>query len=123
MQTQAYSLPDWDFIGGETQSRTFALYESDGMHVYDIPGAVGEMAVVDFVNQDTQTMFVKTATISNDDDGNTCFVTVSMDSSDTVSMSGKYIYQLTIKDVKENIIALRGIMRIYRNIDRNFLTR
>lgn len=123
MQTKFNSLPDWDFVGGETQCRTFELYESDGMRVCDIPGAVCEMAVVDFINQDSQNRLLKSATITNDENGNTCFVTVSLSPSDTVSMSGKYLYQLTIKDAKGNITAPRGIMRVYKNIDRDFLTR
>jgi len=121
MQTRNYSLPEWNLVGGETQKRTFTLYHTEGGPTYDIPGATAEVAVVDFVNQNSQLKLCKEVSITVDKNGRYCEVLIDLQPSDTLNLHGKYIYQLTIKDVLGNVAAPKGIMYITENIDKAFV--
>ena len=112
MQTKLTTMPEWDFVGGETQKRTFTIYKPSGI-AYDIPNGTASLAIVDFVNRDSYPLLEKQS----------CKVAFSLSPSDTLSLFGKYIYQVTIKDGNGNAsIPYQGIMVIARNIDRPFLS-
>ena len=120
MQTQYFTLPEWNFVGGETQTRIFKLYEPNEIYVMNLQGSSSEVSVTDFVNPEGNASFIKPAVISEDESGKACYVTVSFTPNDTISMNGKYIYQITIRDIKGNVAAPRGVMRISQNIDQAF---
>lgn len=121
MQTNNYSLPEWRFVGGETQKRIFTLRELNRMNTYDIPGASIELAVVDFVNPKSAAKLLKSVEIQSDSTGRYCDAVVVLSPTDTLNLSGKYIYQLTIKDPLGNIAAPRGLMYIAENVDKSFI--
>lgn len=120
MQTRFYILPEWRLVGGETRKRTFTLHHDEGGPIYNIPGAIAEMAVVDFVNPHGEPRFRKPASVSADANGNYCEITVDLASVDTLNLQGKYIYQLTIRDALGNIAAPKGLMYIAPNINKSF---
>ena len=120
MKTQFFTLPEWEFVSGETQTRTFRLYEPDGASVMNLQGASSEFALNDFVNPDGDPILPKSTEITEDDNGKACLLTVHLDVSDTINLDGKYIYQLTVHDLHGNTSAPQGIMRIHKNIDRSF---
>lgn len=121
MQTKSCKLPEWKFIGGATQRRIFTLYRLNTDTPYDIPGASAELAVVDFVNPKSETKLLKNIDVKSDSTGCYCEAVINLDSADTVNLSGKYIYQITIKDLFGNVVVLRGIMYISENIDKTFI--
>lgn len=122
MQTKLTTMPEWNFVGGETQKRTFTIYKPSGI-AYDIPNGTASLAIVDFVNRDSEPILLKQSSVTVDDNGKSCKVAFTLDSSDTVSLFGKYLYQVTIKDGNGNAsIPYHGIMVIARNIDQLFLS-
>lgn len=121
MKTRFYTLPDWDFVGGETQNRVLTL-QKEGGQKYDLPGATAHLAIVDFVNCHSAPVLAKELQITQDGDGLYCVVTIPLSPSETVNLSGKHIYQITVKDVNGNTsIPQKGIMHISYNIDRSFI--
>lgn len=121
MQTRNYTLPEWQLVGGETRKRTFTLYHDEGGPTYNIPGATAEVAIVDFVNPKSELKLRKEASVAVDKHGHYCEVSVDLAPADTLELQGKYIYQLTIKDVFGNIAAPKGLMYITENIDKTFV--
>lgn len=122
MQTKLTTMPEWNFVGGETQKRTFTIYKPSGI-AYDIPNGTASLAIVDFVNRDSDPVLSKQSSVTVDSDGKSCKVAFTLDPSDTVSLFGKYLYQVTIKDGNGNAsIPYHGIMVIARNIDQLFLS-
>ena len=121
MQTNNYVLPEWRFVGGETQKRIFTIYKTDGSTVHNLPNASIELAVVDFIHPKANAILPKRFDIQSDDTGSYCNVVVVLDSSDTVNLSGKYIYQISIKDSTRDISISKGIMYISENIDKSFI--
>ena len=121
MQTNNYTLPEWKFIGGETQTRIFTLYKMGGSVAYDIPSASVELSIVDFVHPKSAPTSLGVTEIQRDDNGVFCNVYVKLSPIDTVNLSGKFIYQLSIKDESGNVSILKGIMYISENIDKSFI--
>lgn len=108
-------LPDWDFVGGSTQSRTFQFTDLSGIE-YDMEDGVAYFAVQDYVNGGSP-VFTKQVSVTSSQDGNYCAVTVSLDAAETADMSGRFVYQVTVQDSKNHIaIPFHGRMQIVKNI-------
>lgn len=121
MQTSLYSLPKWEFVGGASQNRSFTLLRESGIE-YNLPESTASLAVVEFVNPRSTPILTKQCPVYTNADGTYCEVIFKLSPSDTVSMSGKYIYQITIKDVNGNTsIPQRGYMIVAENIDKGFV--
>lgn len=121
MKTQFTALPDWNFVGGETQKRTFTVHKESGI-LYDIPNGSARLAVVDFVNRSSSPVLKKEVSITSDASGKSCNASFVLDPSDTLAMSGKYLYQITISDGNGNTsIPSHGIMIVDKNIDPEFI--
>lgn len=122
MKTQFYTLPEWDFVGGETQKRMITL-RKEGGDQYDLPGATAHFAIADFVNPGSTPLLAKDIQITEDADGRYCVVTIFLLPSETVDLFGKHVYQITVKDASGNVtIPQKGIMHIAYNIDRTFIS-
>ena len=116
-----YTLPEWSFVGGESQSRTFTLVRDMATgQEYDLPDATCNFAVVSYVNQDVETPVVKkSVNVTTSADSRACLLTIKLNPIDTIGLTGKYIYQLTIKDMNGGVsIPNKGIMHISNNIDK-----
>ena len=49
-------------------------------------------------------------------------MTVTIDPKETVGMSGKYIYQITIKDISGDVeVPKQGIFLVVNNINKGFI--
>lgn len=121
MQTEIYTLPEWDFVGGETQRRGFTLLRSTGAE-YDLPSAQAELAVVDFMNPSSAACIVQQVPVQLNRDGVSCEVSFTLSPADTVDLAGKYMYQITVRDVNGNTsIPRRGKMYIIENLDKTFV--
>lgn len=121
MIKDTFTLPEITFVGGESQTITMTLTNSSGEE-YDFEGGNAQLAIVDFENKSAPSNFPKTSSISASTSGNYCVVTFSLVPSDTINISGKYIYQISIKDDDDNMyIPNRGIMYIIDNINKAFI--
>lgn len=120
-----YELPDIGFIGGGTQDLVFHAYFWNGRRPFDLSSCTAELAIINYVNNGGAPIFTKTMTVMGSGDGgeetnNILMVTLSP--SDTVGLSGKYIYQVSIKDAKGDVEPpAQGIMLIRKNINGGFL--
>ena len=107
-------LPDWEFVGGETQKRTFTIMRENGQE-YDIQSGTAQLVITDYVNRGDPVLTKQTG-LSVSADGNYCDISIALSAADTLHMAGRYIYQLTIHDGNGNTsIPRHGNMWIYRN--------
>lgn len=108
-------LPDWDFVGGSTQSRTFQLAKSS-TEDYDIANGTAYCTICDSVNGGASVLTVQTAVVAAAN-GKLCSVTVNLPSADTKDLNGSYLYQITVQDSSGNTaIPFHGRMHIMKNM-------
>jgi hypothetical protein len=84
-------------IAGSNFTLTFTAYDSDGISLLDLSGATIKWVISPF-GQTNYTILQKTGVITG-----TGTFTVTLNSSDTASLSGKYIQQPVITDFLGNI--------------------
>lgn len=107
-------LPTLSFDGGETKLFQVGLYTNRDRRVC-LSDAKAKLALVDFVNRSGIPLLHKDCTIIDSDDP--C-VSFTLEPNDTKDLSGKYIYQLTVRDLAGNIEIFRGFLLIRENADR-----
>ena len=83
------------------------------------------LAIINYVNKGGEP-HSKDMTITTDDESDSDAVynvlKVTLLPSDTVDLYGKYIYQITIKDVEDNTELKQGIMYIGNNINKSYVS-
>lgn len=108
-------LPDWNFVGGSTQSRTFQFTNLEGIE-YDVEEGVAYFAVQHYVNGGSP-VITKQVSVSASQGGNYCAVAVTLDSADTAQLEGSFVYQIAVQDSKGHLaIPYHGRMHITKNI-------
>lgn len=108
-------LPDWDFVGGSTQRRTFQLAKPTGEE-YDIQSGTVQFDLREYVN-DGAPLLTKQFGMSVSGKGKFCVVSVMLAPSETKALHGCFIYQLQVKDGSGNVaIPFQGRMHIAANI-------
>ena len=124
MLNKMYSLPEIRFVGGSSEDLQFNLYyDDDGPKPFNIFGGEANFSIVNFINKNSTPLVSKRMEIgSNDDKMIYNIVRVSLDPDDTVDLFGKFVYQITLKDVDGNVdIPHQGIINIHNNIDKAFI--
>lgn len=119
-----YDLPELNFIGGASKVLIFHVYVNSGKRKpFGLNDCEANFAVVDFVNRNGEPVVSKQMTISMNDEGTDYNVlTVKLLPNDTVDLHGKYIYQISIRDIDGNVEdPKQGIINIHRNINKEFL--
>ena len=118
-----YSLPTIDFVGGSTQEFEFNVYFCHEKKPFSMSGCECIFSIVSFTNKTGSAIISKKMEIGYNSQTETDNVlTVTLDSSDSVDLFGKYIYQITIRDVDGVVeIPKQGILYITNNIDKQFL--
>lgn len=118
MINKLFNLPTLSFVGGESKKITMTLRNENGA-LYNVPGAVVRLTVVSFVNQNETPSIDKSgsgqAEIKRGEAGDWCECEITLTPEDTISMFGKYIYQIKISDVAGNVVCPQGIMMIRSN--------
>lgn len=111
-------LPDWDFVGGSTQSRTFQFAHPAGDE-YDMQSGEVLFTVSEYVNDGTPVFNIRAGmTVSSA--GNYCITTITIPANTTIRLSGCYTYQIMIADSAGNVaIPLHGRMHITKNLNPN----
>lgn len=120
-----YSLPTIDFVGGSTQEIMFHTFFDRNKRAFDLASCTANFAVVNYVNKNGEPLISKTMEIiASEVDGETItnVLRVVLLPEDTVDLTGKFIYQISIQDISGEIeIPDQGIIRIANNINKNFL--
>lgn len=121
MYTNFYTLPEVSFVGGATQELKFNLKDESGNN-FDADDCTANFSICDYSTRDVGAGSI--VSISPTLSGS--LLTVTIPASDTVNLSGKYIYQITIKDAGgetlEFQIPNQGIMYIARNNNPGYIT-
>ena len=118
-----YTLPTIDFVGGESQELLFNVYFYKGRKPFSMTGCTSNFSIVDFRNKAGTPLLTKTMNVLENADGSSFNVlSVDLTPSETYELSGKYIYQITIRDVNGNVeIPKQGLMYITNNINKGFI--
>lgn len=121
MQTNVYTLPEISFVGGETQEFNFHLKDYNG-DAFDASGSSINFAICNYSNKTGTPLLSYTPTLLADEKGEASVVILNIPKEDTASLSGKFIYQITIVDVTgKSEIPNQGIMNIAKNIHQEYV--
>lgn len=114
-----FILPELSFIGGESQELVFRLFLQN-REPLDASNIECEMSVVAYGNYITEPIVKKigTSVIGNK---NISYAKITLDAADTVGLSGKFIYQISLKDKLGNVELFQGIMLIFGNTHCDFI--
>lgn len=118
-----YTLPTIDFVGGESQELLFNTYFYKNRKPFNMTGCTSNFSIVDFTNKKGTPILTKSMNILENAD-NTAFNVLSVDltPTETYKLCGKFIYQITIKDVNGNVeIPKQGLLYITNNINKGFI--
>lgn len=122
MQTNVYTLPEISFVGGETQEFNFHLKNHNG-NPFDASGSSINFAICNYSNKTGAPLLSYSPTLLEDERGETSIIVLTIPKEDTASLSGKFIYQITIVDVAGNSeIPNQGIMNIAKNIHQEYVS-
>lgn len=114
-----YTLPTIEFVGGESQELLFHTYHYKNKEPFSVTGCTSNFSVVDFRNKNGIPVVNKKMTIP---DNSINILYVELLPTETYELSGKYIYQITIRDVSGNVeIPKQGLMYITNNINKSFI--
>lgn len=118
-----YTLPTIEFVGGETQELLFNVYFYQNKKPFSMIGCTSNFSIVDFVNKRGTPILSKVMDVLENADGSALnIISVELEPLETYELSGKYIYQITIKDVNGNVeIPKQGLMYITNNINKSFI--
>lgn len=112
MYLKSYTLPPWEFVGGETKEQQITLRHENGTP-YELGAATVTMTIGDFVNRDATPASTTDQAIIEDNQGTSCILRLSLTENDTKDLHGKYLYVVTIEDADGNKAKLRGVMLVY----------
>lgn len=123
MRHDIYTLPEVVFVSGQSITLRWRLFTQSKVP-FNADGCTGNFAVVDYSDKTGETLISKPLIFSIGDNENEIKNLASVDlvPSDTLGLRGKYIYQITIKDVYGEVeIPNHGILLITHNINESFL--
>lgn len=126
MLNTIYTLPDVEFVGGETSEFLFPVYKDEKKVVpLDLSGCTATFDVINIINKNGVPLVSKSMQSKQcdplDETSPYNILWVVLTSSDTVDLCGKYIYQITIIDNKGNTALRQGVLQIHGNINRKLL--
>lgn len=121
-----YTLPAIDFVGGSTQDFVFRCYFHANKKPHSLNFCTVDFSIINFVNKNANPLVSKQMTVGTDpdvDEEAKNVLRVTLDPSDTVDLpAGKYIYQITIRDVSGEVeIPNQGIIHIINNINKDYV--
>ena len=121
-----YTLPTIDFVGGSTQDLAFRVYFYLNGNPFDLSSCTADFSVINYVNKKGTPLISKAMSIAEGDckDGERVSNTlcVTLDPEDTVDLVGKFIYQITIRDISGDVeMPDHGILQITNNINKVYV--
>ncbi len=110
-------LPCIEFVGGETENLTFYTYYHTSKEIFNISDCTCSFALSRFHDRNGTPIFVKPMTVADRN-----VLTVTLDPKDTVNLAGKYLYQISIRNIDGEVeIPKQGIMYIMANVNKSFV--
>lgn len=123
MRQDIYTLPEIPFVAGQSNTLRWRLFTQS--HVpFNAEGCIENFSIVDYSDQTGDPLISKPLqfVIGDNERGTKNVATVDLLPSDTLGLYGKYIYQITIKDIDgEAEIPNQGFLQITHNINESFL--
>ena len=124
MRHDVYSLPEVMFVAGQSNTLRWRLFTEQNVP-FNADGCTGNFALVDYSDKYSDEPLVSkplSFLISDDATGVKNIATVDLLPNDTLGLYGKYIYQITIKNIDGEVeIPNQGIFNIFHNINESFL--
>lgn len=117
MSPSNYQLPEYVMVAGETQNITIMLFTQTKLQI-DADGVAARLAVSDYINRNSDPFIVKECSIIRPVGADVASLYCQLSPADTISLRGKYVYQITVKDIDSTVAVLKGIMNIEANVDR-----
>lgn len=121
--TNPYTLPLIEFVGGGHQKIPFRVYNFSGKRPFDLSGCECYFSVVNYMSQSGPVVISKEMLVEeNEKTGVSNILSVELTSEDTLNLFGKFVYQITIigSDGTPET-PKQGIMNIIQNIDKSIL--
>lgn len=116
---EPYALPKIDFVGGETEKLVYHVYFKNTSQPFSLVNCRATFALVEFGNRRGDPIWTKEMTAVTSEDGTENVLYLTLSPSDTINLSGKFIYQITIKDTDGTVeIPKQGIFYITNTIDK-----
>lgn len=120
-----YILPTLDMVGGTSKELAFPSFLRDTKLPFDLSACKAEFSIIDFLHREGTPVFTKEMTISTQViDGATVanVLKVKLSPADTLSLQGKYLYQITIVDTDSDMAENpQGIIYIFKNTNASFI--
>lgn len=109
-------------VGGGDINIDFDLKNQYNGTAYNAEGCTARFSVADYLYRDAALLNYE-ATLKSDENGILSVASVRIPASDTVDMTGAYIYQVSIKDASGNVEPpIQGKIIFARNIAADFVT-
>lgn len=123
MRHDVYSLPEVMFVAGQSNTLRWRLFTEKNVP-FNAEGCTGNFALVDYSDKyNNEPLVSKSLYFSVDSETSAKNIaSVELLPNETLGLYGKYIYQITIKDVDGEVeIPNQGIINIFHNINESFL--
>lgn len=123
MRHDIYSLPEVVFVSGQSNTLRWRLFTVKNVP-FNADGCTGNFSVVDYSDKTGDPLISKPLkfVVGDDETGVKNVAVVDLVPKDTLGLAGKYIYQITIKDIDgEAEIPNQGFLLISHNINESFL--
>lgn len=124
MVSYIYTLPEFDFVGGASLDLIFHTYvEREKLKPFGLLGCTANFALINFVNRTGEPVLSKSMDIRINGEGTAYNVLhVELLPNETLDLHGKYIYQITIRDIDgKSDDPKQGVINIHGNINKGFL--
>lgn len=126
MKNEMYQLPTIEFIGGETETFIWNLWslgpneKINKNTPFNASGHIVTFSLIEFSNKHGTPVISKGCQLIEDENHILSKASVTLNTSETLNLTGKYIYQLTVRNGEgEAEIPGQGIFFIARNIDKS----
>lgn len=103
---------------GESQNIIVMLFSTNKNQI-DADGMTARLAISDYINRGGEPFVVKSCSIVQPAGSEQSSIFCQLSPLDTISMRGKYIYQITVTDIDDTVAILKGIMNISGNADQS----
>lgn len=113
-----YKLPDITIIGGETQSVVIKVQTESGT-IIDATTLRSEFAIYPYGFENNSPLFSTQGGSYEDSEGKKVLFTIN--AKDTVSLSGKFLYQVSLVSEQQEVEIYQGLLTIKNNISKEFV--
>lgn len=118
-----YTLPEITFVAGEKQTILINLWTPKPNSIpFNANSCTINLSVINYSNKNGIAQISKLCSVRSNEEGIPCIAVVELLPKETLTMFGKYVYQVSIVDIDGNTeIPNQGIMYIVKNINQGFI--